>query len=271
MEDAAEQAVLRAIEAMRERMGEQLTVDDLARAAMFSKFHFTRIFRRVTGVSPGRFLSALRLQRAKDLLVSTGMNVADISVHVGYNSVGTFSSRFSRSVGMSPTTYRRHSGFAPRIVQDLESRASRPSNARLTCGVRLAALDDALVFVGLFAERIPEGRPVRCAVVSPGDRVQFDAVPLGTWYLLAQAVSLDACYPQADGRWLDRPVSVATCGPLVVQPDSRITADLVLRRNRALDPPVLLALLDVRKYALAQLEHTEHGQQQFLDDVAAVA
>src|SRR5437870_395167 len=63
MEDVAEQAVLRAIAAMRERLDEQLTVDDLARAAMFSKFHFTRLFQRLTGVSPGRFLSALRLQR----------------------------------------------------------------------------------------------------------------------------------------------------------------------------------------------------------------
>src|SRR5437660_11978338 len=65
MEDVAERAVLRAIDAMRERLGEPLTVDDLARAAMFSKFHFTRLFQRLTGVSPGRFLSALRLQKAK--------------------------------------------------------------------------------------------------------------------------------------------------------------------------------------------------------------
>ena len=73
---------------MRDNIGEELTVDDMARAAMFSKFHFTRVFQRVTGVSPGRFLSAMRLQRAKDLLLTTSMNVADISVHVGYNSVG---------------------------------------------------------------------------------------------------------------------------------------------------------------------------------------
>src|SRR6266545_1373534 len=139
MEEAAERAVLRAIGAMRERLGEQLTVDDLARAAMFSKFHFSRMFQRVTGVSPGRFLSALRLQKAKHLLVSTTMSVADISVHVGYNSVGTFSSRFSRSVGMSPTTYRRRAGYAPVIPIDTENRAGRPSNARLACRVRLAS------------------------------------------------------------------------------------------------------------------------------------
>src|SRR6266498_4177172 len=92
---------------MRTNLGEQLTVDDLARAAMFSKFHFTRIFQRVTGVSPGRFLSALRLQRAKYLLLSTSLNVADISLRVGYSSVGTFSSRFSRRVRLSPLSFWR--------------------------------------------------------------------------------------------------------------------------------------------------------------------
>ena len=115
MHISTELAVERAIDTMQDDLSEQLTVDDMARAAMFSKFHFTRMFQRVTGVSPGRFLSAMRLQAAKRLLVTTSLNVTDISVRVGYNSVGTFSSRFSRSVGLSPTTFRRMGGYAPRI------------------------------------------------------------------------------------------------------------------------------------------------------------
>ncbi|MFD0592037.1 helix-turn-helix domain-containing protein [Catellatospora coxensis] len=81
---------------------------------MFSKFHFSRMFQRVTGLSPGRFLSALRLQQAKQLLVTTSFNVSDISLRVGYTSVGTFSTRFTRSVGLSPTIYRRRHGITPR-------------------------------------------------------------------------------------------------------------------------------------------------------------
>ena len=107
MEDADELAVRRAIDTMRTHLGEQITVDDLARSAMFSRFHFTRIFRRVTGVPPGRFLLRKRLERAKFLLESTSMNVVEVSVEVGYSSVGTFSTRFNRCVGMPPTTYRR--------------------------------------------------------------------------------------------------------------------------------------------------------------------
>jgi len=228
-DDAAEHAVLRAIGAMQDHIGDQLTVDDLARAALFSKFHFTRIFQRVTGVSPGRFLSALRLQKAKELLISTPMKVADISVTVGYNSVGTFSSRFSRSVGMSPTTYRRHAGYAIDINPDTESRPSRVSNGRLNCNIDVEGPDDhMIIFMGVFPDRIPEGRPVRCAVLREPGSVRFDGLP-------------------------HRPVSVATSGPITVRPDSIMGVDLMLRPSRALDPPVLLALLDARRYAMEEL------------------
>lgn len=268
MEEVAERAVLRAIEAMRERLGDQLTIDDLARAAMFSKFHFTRLFQRLTGVSPGRFLSALRLQRAKHLLVSTSMNVADISVQVGYNSVGTFSSRFSRSVGMSPTAYRRCAGYAAGIQAAADS-PGRRSSARLSCRLRLPEPEDAVIFVGMFAHRIPEGRPVRCAVLDQPGRVIFNSVPLGTWYLLAQSVSLDGAEAGTVADIADRPVSVAAYGPFTVRADSMIAADMELRPARDLDPPVLLALLDVRKYAIERISEAQEAAQQGYERIAA--
>jgi len=246
--DVAEQAVVRAITVMRERMGEQLTVDDLARAAMFSKFHFTRVFQRVTGISPGRFLSALRLQQAKVLLVSTEMSVADISTHVGYNSVGTFSSRFSRSVGMSPTTYRRRAGFAPVAPHEAPPRGGQSCEATLSCRVRLAEPDEnAVVFAGIFPDRIPEGRPVRCAVLGDQEQVRWDSIPGGTWYLHAQSATPDD--QDRAGR-----SAVATYGPFSVHEGWSASLDLVLRPSRLLDPPVLLALLDARQYAMTELD-----------------
>ncbi|WP_192772403.1 helix-turn-helix domain-containing protein [Plantactinospora soyae] len=262
MDDVSEAAVLRAIDEMHARLGEQLTVDDLARAAMFSKFHFTRMFQRVTGVSPGRFLSALRLQRAKELLASTPMRVADISVSVGYNSVGTFSSRFSRSVGMSPTIYRRCAGYAMEIRDQADGLRPRLADAGLSCDVVLAEQDhDAMIFVGLFAGRIPEGRPARCAVLRASARVRFDNPPPGSWYLHAQSISVgDAPAVSKLGpsgaSWglyadrADRPVAVASAGPILLRPGTTASTKLILRPGRVLDPPVLLALLDVRTYAL---------------------
>jgi AraC-like DNA-binding protein len=234
--DVIEQAVERVITTMRDNLGEPLTVDDMARAAMFSKFHFTRIFQRVTGVSPGRFLSALRLQQAKHLLVSTSFNVADISVRVGYNSVGTFSSRFTRSVGLSPTTYRRLGGFTQSIPTDTTEHATGVVSGRICTRPTNAPQP---VFVGLFPSRIPEGRPARCAIVGGPGRYVLDKVPDGVWYVLSQSVT-DTL---AGGHAL----SVASYGPIEIQPNTIIkTADLQHRPMRFLDPPVLLALLDMR-------------------------
>lgn len=101
MHETIVRAVERSIETMREHLDEKLTVDDLARSAMFSRFHFSRVFQRATGVSPRRFLSAMRLEEAKRLLLATSIMVVDIGHQVGYDSVGTFSSRFRSSVGVS--------------------------------------------------------------------------------------------------------------------------------------------------------------------------
>ena len=263
MEESTLQAVNRAISAMRENLGEQLTVDDMARAAMFSKFHFTRIFQRATGVSPGRFLSALRLQRAKHLLVSTSLNVADISLRVGYNSVGTFSSRFTRSIGMSPTTYRRRAGYAQHIATDPGPAA--PSEARVHGSIaRQPGRPNGPVFIGLFADRIPEGRPVRCAVLPDGDYFHFSSVPPGAWYLLAQAVGTDT-----DGRpdEANRPIAVASQGPLTVCRNSDIRVDLDLQPIQSIDPPVLLALMDSRKLALARVAAEQQAAETSLTPV----
>src|SRR2546421_10686882 len=118
MDDIVRRAVERAIETMQQNLGERLTIDDMARSAMFSKFHFSRVFQRVTGVSPGRFLSAMRLEEAKRLLVSTSFTVSDISHRVGYNSVGTFSARFRTSVGVSPSMYRQLGGITAQGGED---------------------------------------------------------------------------------------------------------------------------------------------------------
>src|SRR3954466_3058095 len=152
MQDAIE----RAIEAIREKLGDPITVDDLAKTAMFSKFHFSRVFQRVTGVSPGRFLSAMRLHEAKRLLLTTSLSVADITFQDGYNSVGTFSTRFTESVGLSPTQYRRFGGYTTDLATGGRRRGLRSTPLR---GEIKSPPDKPVgtVFVGLFPDWIPQG------------------------------------------------------------------------------------------------------------------
>jgi AraC-like DNA-binding protein len=88
------------------RYSEQLGVDDLARAAGLSRAHFSREFRRAFGESPHGYLLTRRLERAAALLRGTDNSVAEICFSVGLASVGSFTTSFTRTYGMSPTAYR---------------------------------------------------------------------------------------------------------------------------------------------------------------------
>jgi AraC-like DNA-binding protein len=88
------------------RYSERLDVDDLARAAGLSRAHFSREFRRAFGESPHAYLLTRRLERAAALLRMTDRSVADICFSVGLRSVGSFTSSFTRTYGMTPTAYR---------------------------------------------------------------------------------------------------------------------------------------------------------------------
>jgi AraC-like DNA-binding protein len=85
---------------------EPLSVDELARAAGLSRAHFSREFRRAFRESPHAYLLTRRLERAAALLRTTDRSVADICMSVGLQSVGSFTTSFTRTYGMSPTTYR---------------------------------------------------------------------------------------------------------------------------------------------------------------------
>lgn len=83
-----------------------IDVDELARAAGLSRAHFSRVFRQAFGTPPHAYLLTRRMERAAAMLRHTDRSVADICVAVGLSSVGSFTSRFGRVYGMTPTAYR---------------------------------------------------------------------------------------------------------------------------------------------------------------------
>ena len=98
--------LLRAKDLADARYFEPLDVDDLAAAAGLSRAHFSREFRRAFGESPHAYLLTRRLERAAALLRTTDHSVADICFSVGLQSVGSFTTSFTRTYGISPTAYR---------------------------------------------------------------------------------------------------------------------------------------------------------------------
>jgi len=98
--------LLRAKDLADARYADPLGVDDMAAAAGLSRAHFSREFRRAFGVSPHVYLLTRRLERAAALLRNTDRSVADICFSVGLQSLGSFTSSFTRTYGVSPTAYR---------------------------------------------------------------------------------------------------------------------------------------------------------------------
>ncbi len=98
--------LLRAKDLADARYFEPLGVDDMARSAGLSRAHFSREFRRAFGESPHSYLLTRRMERAAALLRTTDRSVADVCHSVGLQSLGSFTTSFTRTYGTSPAAYR---------------------------------------------------------------------------------------------------------------------------------------------------------------------
>lgn len=96
----------RVVELIDDRLPDNLSLKDLAEVAELSEFHFCRAFRRSTGMTPHSFLTLRRIERAKELLLSTKMTAADIAEEVGFGSPQGFFSAFRRVTGATPQVFR---------------------------------------------------------------------------------------------------------------------------------------------------------------------
>lgn len=108
-----------------------LDVEALARGVNMSAGHFSREFRRAYGESPYSYLMTRRIERAMALLRRGDLSVTEVCFAVGCSSLGTFSTRFTELVGVSPSTYRREAGQATAgIPACVAGRVTRPVRNR---------------------------------------------------------------------------------------------------------------------------------------------
>ena len=123
--------MLRARDAMDRTYAEPLDIASLAGIACVSEAHFIRGFRATFGETPHRYLQRRRVERAMFLLRETDRSVTDVSLDVGFTSLGTFSRTFHEIVGLSPREYRV--GAEPRTAPTCFTMAwTRPSSAART-------------------------------------------------------------------------------------------------------------------------------------------
>lgn len=94
-----------------------LDLDAVAAHAGYSRYHFVRAFKASYGETPGQYLSRRRIERAEELLRSANLTVTEICLLVGFTSLGTFSARFKKQTGTSPSEYRvRHARRAAAMI-----------------------------------------------------------------------------------------------------------------------------------------------------------
>ena len=131
--NAALARLSRARNLLRDECDAPVTIDDAAREAALSRYHFIRRFKAVFGATPHQVLIDSRLERARHLLAMDSQSVTEICTIVGFSSLGTFSHLFARRVGVAPSAYRRN---ARALIQvpEIVPRPLYPGCFSLMCG-----------------------------------------------------------------------------------------------------------------------------------------
>jgi AraC family transcriptional regulator len=233
---------------MRRDPARDIDLRVMAGIARMSRFHFLRVFSDVTRVSPGRFYAALRIERAKRLLLDTQLAVTTICFDVGYNSLGTFTRTFTEFVGLSPSAFRH---LRRRLEECPLQSLVAMHVARAAADTGIAAIEGEIdsqcatgapIFVGLFESAVPQRLPVMGTVLrSPGRFSLQGADAVAPSHLLAAAFASDAVETDyLAPRQQDLLVGSAVVSRRVGA--ERPTVRLTLRRCTEFDPPILIAL-----------------------------
>ena len=120
--------MLRARDAMDRDYAQPLDIAALAAIAYVSEAHFIRVFKATFGETPHRYLQRRRVERAMFLLRETDRSITEISLDVGFNSLGTFTRTFTEIVGDPPTTYRWRAADLRAVPACFTKAWTRPSS-----------------------------------------------------------------------------------------------------------------------------------------------
>lgn len=105
-EHAEPPVITRAKEYIHEHQTENLRLGDVARAVNTSTFYFCKMFKKVTGINYTDYLSRVRIEKSKNLLLNPNLRISEIAFEVGFQSLTHFNRVFKKILGQSPTEYR---------------------------------------------------------------------------------------------------------------------------------------------------------------------
>ena len=105
-ENAEPPVVARAKQFINEHQTEDLSLGQVAKTVNMSTFYFCKMFKKITGINFTEYLSRVRIEKAKNLLLNPNLSISEIAYEVGFQSLTHFNRVFKRILGQSPTEYR---------------------------------------------------------------------------------------------------------------------------------------------------------------------
>ncbi len=99
--------LLQTCDYINKNFSENLTLDDVAEKAGFSKFHFTRLFKQFTNMTFHNYLNQRRIMKAETLLMDTNLSILEVALNSGFNSTSTFNRIFKNAKNCSPNEFRK--------------------------------------------------------------------------------------------------------------------------------------------------------------------
>ncbi|MFD1738735.1 AraC family transcriptional regulator [Bacillus salitolerans] len=239
-------AVLKAIQYMQEHLDQDVTSEELALHVGYSPYHFSRVFKEATGVSPRHYLSALRIEAGKSILIqSSSTSILKALLSTGFRSLGTFSTTFKKYVGLSPKQFQGNTKKLHQFMNEFE-REEQLANIQLTPPILTCHLDfpstfKGLIFVGLFPRPIPDQKPVVGSAVKHHQRsCVFTNIPVGTYFILAAALPF-SLHPK-DYFLLDHSLRGKYKDSVEITENSDVEIEITLRNRIPTDPPILVNL-----------------------------
>jgi len=104
--DYLREQVIRSKHFIDSHFSENISLDEIARDAALSKFHFIRLFKKYYGQTPYQYLTGLRIAKAKELL-QTGLSVSETCYRLGFSSLSSFTGFFKKIIGLTPHGFRQ--------------------------------------------------------------------------------------------------------------------------------------------------------------------
>lgn len=247
VKDEHTETIIRTIQYMKEHLDEPMTTRQLADLAGYSPFHFSRLFKRVTGISVRQYLSALRIESGKTELLHSPSLLVKIGMRVGLSSQGTFNTRFKQLVGLSPLKFRSTADSLHRYVNQYEHKPlawtveDAPALPRIHCRIEAPDPFRGIIYVGLFPRPVPDQKPIVGTAVNLKKRTCIlTDIPTGTYYVLAAGIPW-SLNPR-DYLLLNTSLRGKLDYPVHIEQGTDLSVSITLREPLPYDPPIVVNL-----------------------------